>query len=73
MGNIVVFITNTLNEDFANEAIAIGDLKLEYEYDESKQWVEPATLMYEEDDTVENPLSLWTNNCGATEKECQGH
>jgi hypothetical protein len=44
-------------------------MKFEYEYEEE----DLNTRNYDDDNNedVENPTSLWKNNCGATEKECE--
>jgi hypothetical protein len=45
-------------------------MQIEYDYDPSVEWVQPNTRDYDEGKT--NPTQYWTNNCGATEKECYG-
>jgi hypothetical protein len=70
MGDVTIRVTSTLDQGASDESIGIGDMRIEYDYDPSVEWVQPNTRDYDEGES--NPTSLWTNNCGATEKECYG-
>jgi hypothetical protein len=46
---------------------------IEYEYDKSVEWIQyPTETPANYDSGVENPTGLWSNDCGATQKECSG-
>jgi hypothetical protein len=68
MGKVSIRITNTLNQGAGDESIAVGDLKVTYDFDPNVEWTPPSTMNPDED--VANPMDLWQDNCGATEKEC---
>ena len=60
-----------MNEGPDNESIGYSDMNFEYDFDPSVEWTPTFTGNY--DEGVANPTALWENNCGATEKTCQGH
>jgi hypothetical protein len=71
MGSIEIRVTSTLDQGASDESIGIGDMEFHYDFDPSIEWVQPTSA--DVDEGVENPMELWQNNCGATEKSCQGH
>jgi hypothetical protein len=70
-GDLTILVTNTLDEQVNNEAIGYGDMKFEYFYNQLPPFSVSTTNNY--DQIEENPTGLWSNNCEATEKTCEGH
>lgn len=73
MGNLEVRVTNTLDQGAGDESIGIGDFKLVYDYDpavEEVVWPTESPANYDGGDAT--PTHNWSNDCGATEKQCQG-
>jgi hypothetical protein len=68
LGDVTAKVTNTLDQGAADESIAIGNMRLHYEFDDGRPVSEGD---YDEGEV--NPTGLWETNCGASEKTCQGH
>jgi hypothetical protein len=71
MGDVTVRVTTTLDQGAGDESIGYGNMQFNYDFDPSIPWVQPSSNDF--DDGVDNPMSLWQSNCGATEQTCQGH
>jgi hypothetical protein len=69
MGDVMIKVTNQLDQGAGDESIGYGDMEVTYEYDTSVEWVRlPTESPANYDEGVENPTGLWSNDCGATEK-----
>jgi hypothetical protein len=65
-------VTNTLDQNAADESIGYGDMNFEYDFDNTVEWLRP--VIVDIDDEIEDPTGLWENNCDDwTERECQGN
>jgi hypothetical protein len=69
MGDLTIRVTNTLDQGAGDESIGVGEFRLIYEVDPSIE----VPLVIDYDDHVVDPDELWENNCGATQKDCQGY
>jgi hypothetical protein len=67
-GDVTIRITNTLDQGTSDESIGYGELQLKYEFDDGHR-----PLIGDYDEGVNDPASLWENNCAATPQMCQGH
>jgi len=71
-GDIEVRITNTLDQGAGDESIGFGEMRLVYKFDPNVEWVPALVGDYDDDEGNENPITEWQNNCGASQKTCQG-
>jgi hypothetical protein len=65
MGDVQVRITSTLDQNAADESIGYGEMSFEYVFEDGNP-VQEADY----DQGVADPMALWENNCGATQKTC---
>jgi hypothetical protein len=61
MGDVMIKITNTLDQGAGDESIGYGEMRFTYDFEDGR-----SPNMIDVDEEEDNPTALWTNDCGAT-------